>query len=849
MNRAAFKIALRELSGGLKGFWIYLACIMLGTAAIASAGSVTEVFSRGLASEARVLLGGDAMFGTSQRAFTQEERKFITGLGETTESAGLDIMASAGERRRQVNLRAVDENFPLIGTVTLSGADTSFQSALSRTSTKPGGELWGTVVSQSFLDAFDVKIGDTVEFGQINAIIRARLDGTPDRVGTPGSFAPEAMLSLDAVKEAGRLDPGQIFSTGFRVSFNSENNDFDTIEKTAKETFKDVGLRLREPSDAVDGLQNLLATLNSFLAIIGIASLVAGGVGVAQATTSFLGTRIASIAALKALGADSGTIRTAYMLQLGTLAFIGALIGMLIGAAAPYVLIALSANGVALPQTLGIYPAPLLKALALGMLAAAIFALPAIGRARATRPAALFRQLTQNAKTKTPFIETACAFGAAILLALLAIFTSANAAVTAMLLIGAILAWGVFILAAFLVRKLAGHLAKTAKGFWRLTLSNLGGPGSLAPTIVPALGLGLALLTLVASVQANLLRQISEIAPTNAPSLVFSQIPHGQIDQFDTLIAANKIEIEDPDAFRRAPFLQGRVIALNDIPIDKDKVAPSERWVVQGETSLTYLSKQPPEAELVEGAWWAEDYTGDLQVSLEMGVAKGLKVGLGDNIGFRVFGREVKANITSLRRVDWGTFGVSSNTAFILSPGTLEAARPYHVAIAKTPQNNEAAVIAAIGEALPDVVVFQTRPALATAARLFGNIAIAVNAAAAVVTIAGLLVLLGAFAAMARKRQTESALLKVFGAERKNILALYGAEFAFAGTAGAVIGAGLGISGAYPIVTQVFEAEWTFPWRESVGIAALAIGVSALGGISVGIATLRQKPARIFSAA
>ena len=856
MNRAALKIAFRELSGGLKGFWIYLACIMLGTAAIASAGSVTEVFSRGLTSEARVLLGGDALFTTRQRQFTPEESAYILDLGEVAESAGLDIMVSAGGRRRQVDLRGVDANYPLVGEVTLSGAPlkhdgTDFQSALASQSEGEGQDtLWGTVVSQSFLDAFDVEIGDTVQFGQIKAVIRARLDGTPDRVGSPGAFAPQAMLSLKPVKDAGYLEPGQIFAYGYRVSFKESNiGQFEAIEKTTKETFKDVGLRIREPSDAVDGLQQLLTTLNGFLSIIGIAALVAGGVGVAQATTSFLETRIASIAALKALGADSGSIRSAYVMQFGFLAFIGALIGMMIGAAAPYLLIALPANGIPLPKTLGIYPAPLLKALALGMLAAAIFALPAIGRARATRPAALFRQVSERVKTKTPMFERLSAFGAAALLAALAIFTSANTGVTAILLVGAMLAWAVFLLAAFLVRKLAGRLAKTANGFWLLMLSNLGGPGSLAPTIVPALGLGIALLTLVASVQANLLRQISETAPRNAPSLVFSQIPNDGVERFAALVADNNIEIGNSDVFRSAPFLQGRVTSLNDAPIDKDKVARSERWVVQGETSLTYLSKQPPEVELTKGEWWPEDYAGDLLVSVEIDVAKGLRVDVGDTIGFRIFGREVTATISSLRRVDWGTFSISSNTAFILSPGTLEAAKPYYVAIAKTPADNEDPLIAAIGKEFPDLVVFQTRPALATAARLFGNIATAVNAAAAVVTIAGLLVLLGAFAAMARKRQTEAALLKVFGAERKNILALYGAEFAFAGACGAIIGAGIGMAGAYPIVTQVFEAEWVFPWRESLGITGLAIGISALGGLSVGLATLRQKPRKIFSSA
>jgi len=639
VSRAAAKIALRELSGGLKGFWIYLACIILGTAAIASAGSVTEVFSRGLASEARVLLGGDVMFSVRQRQFTQDEREFIADLGTVTESVGLDMMASAGDRRRQVNLRGVDKKYPLVGTVRLSGGEPDFQQALAQRHGR-----WGAVVSQSFLDAFEVNIGDPVEFGQIKAIITARLDSTPDRVGTPGSFSPEAMLSFEPVKAAGRLELGQIFATGFRVALGEDiDQDFEAIEKSAKDTFDDIGLRVREPADAVDGLQNLLNTLNSFLSIIGIAALVAGGVGVSQATISFLETRIASIAALKALGASSDIIRTAYVLQLGILAFIGALIGVAIGAAAPYLLISLSANGIPLPQTLGVYPAPLLKALALGLLAATIFALPAIGRARATRPAALFRQITESTKTKTPALEKFGALAAALLLALLAIFTSTSPPMTGILLLGAIVTWGLFLGLAILVRKFAHHLAKSAKGFWRIMLSSLGGPGSLAPTIVPALGLGLALLTLVASVQANLIRQISATAPANAPSLIFSQIPYASIEEFDAIIANKTIDITDLDQFQRAPFLQGRVMTLNGNPIDKEKVAPSERWVIQGETSLTYLSQQPPEAELTAGSWWPENHTGDLQVSVETDVAKGLKVGLGDTIGFRIFGRDVSA--------------------------------------------------------------------------------------------------------------------------------------------------------------------------------------------------------------
>ncbi|MEM7768519.1 MAG: FtsX-like permease family protein, partial [Pseudomonadota bacterium] len=205
--------------------------------------------------------------------------------------------------------------------------------------------------------------------------------------------------------------------------------------------------------------------------------------------------------------------------------------------------------------------------------------------------------------------------------------------------------------------------------------------------------------------------------------------------------------------------------------------------------------------------------------------------------------------VASLRRVDWGTFGIGSNTAFIFSPGTLEAAKPYHVAIARTDAAAEQAIIDRLGGTLPEVVVFQTRPALAAAAEVFGDIGVAVNAVAGVVTLAGLLVLLGAFAAMARKRRAETAVLKTFGAERGSVLRLYASEFALAGAAGALIGAALGVGAAYPIVVQVFEAQWSWPWREVGAVFALAVGVSALGGASVGWRTLSQPPMRVLRGA
>jgi len=837
MSRLAWIIARRELAGGVRGFVIYLACIALGVFAIAAAGSVTEGFSRGLASEARTLLGGDAMFTASQRRATPDERAWMQARGSVSERISLNVMGEAGDVRQQVDIRAVDEQHPLIGADIVFGA-TDLREALSRQDGR-----WGVAVTPSLLETFELEIGDDIQLGNIAATIRARLDAEADGIGTPGVFGPEATIDIAALEEAGRLTNGQLFRSRYLMIL-PEGQTGEAISLAAEAEWGNGGLRYRGPEDAVDGLQRLLEMLNTFLSVIGIAALVAGGVGIAQACTAFLQSRVQSIAAFKALGAETQTIQMAYLIQLGTLALLGALIGVVLGAAMPFLIALLFGDRIPLPSVLAIYPAPLLRGALLGILAAAMFALPPLGRARATRPAALFRALGAEDQKSVPWIERAGSVLAALALVAVTILTSTTPVITGMLLAGSGAAWLLFLGTASVIRWVARRSLPAARGFGRLVLSNIAGPGSLAPTIAPALGLGLALLVFVVVIQANIIKQVKETAAANLPALFITQIPQSQATQFDAVIEAEGVDSSDPETFRRTPLIIGRVISLQGMPIDETSVAESERWVVDGEIGMPYIDRLPPEVEIIEGEWWPEDYDGALLVSIEADAARGLGLGIGDMIGFRVFGRDVEARVSSLRNVDWGSFG--ANTAFILSPGTLEAAQPQHIAIVQVEAGGEAAIIDGLAIDFPNVVIFQTRETLATAGRLLGNISIAINAAVSIVLFAGLLVLFGAFASMARERRNEAALLKTFGASRPQVFGLYASEFGLSGAVAGLIGTAIGTAAAWPVVTLQFEAAWTVPWTELGAIFSIAILVSAAGGLVVGIRTLSHPPMRVL---
>ena len=61
------RFALRELRGGLRGFYVFIACIALGVMAIAGVGAVASGLADGLAREGRTILGGDLSFSLSLR--------------------------------------------------------------------------------------------------------------------------------------------------------------------------------------------------------------------------------------------------------------------------------------------------------------------------------------------------------------------------------------------------------------------------------------------------------------------------------------------------------------------------------------------------------------------------------------------------------------------------------------------------------------------------------------------------------------------------------------------------------------------------------------------------------------
>src|SRR5207244_7659846 len=86
-------------------------------------------------------------------------------------------------------------------------------------------------------------------------------------------------------------------------------------------------IRIAAFDESQPGLRRFFSQLATYLGLVGLASLLVGGVGIASTVTTFLRRQLATIAILKCLGAGSRVLLATYLIQTLSLALVGSLVG------------------------------------------------------------------------------------------------------------------------------------------------------------------------------------------------------------------------------------------------------------------------------------------------------------------------------------------------------------------------------------------------------------------------------------------------------------------------------------------------------------------------------------------
>jgi putative ABC transport system permease protein len=270
-------------------------------------------------------------------------------------------------------------------------------------------------------------------------------------------------------------------------------------------------------------------------------------------------------------------------------------------------------------------------------------------------------------------------------------------------------------------------------------------------------------------------------------------------------------------------MVPGRLTVINDIAV-KDDAEYSQDRALQRDLVLSGGKELPIGNVITEGSWFTQDSIAE--VSIAEGLAKRLKLKLGDQLIFDIGGQEVNASIASLRKVDWGS--MKPNFYILFSADLVEQLPLNYLTSFYVPAENSDQLTNII-RTYPGITLLDMSQVLIQVQTLLGQVTLAVEYLLILVLLAGVLVLLAALHSSLDDRLQQGAVLRTLGAKRQQLQLMQWFEFILMGALAGIIA----VAGAevicWILYQRLFELE--YPWHLNYWFwlpALSAILISAL---------------------
>ncbi|HET6466731.1 MAG TPA: FtsX-like permease family protein [Nitrospiria bacterium] len=845
MNRFVLKMAWREARSSYRHLLFFLSSIAIGVGSIVGTGNVSSNLEAMTFHESRNLLAAD-LEARLNRPLSSEEEAFLPDLTRegvrfvrVTELHGMAMTKDAA-MSQLVELKAVEPGYPFYGRLKIDpSASDPFLDPDA---------LW---VQEALLIRLHLRVGDPVKLGEALFTVRGVIRQEPDRVAGTFSLGPRVLLSQEGLRRTGLIQPGSRMTDRYLFKAPPSKTPED-LKTELSGRWKPESVQIHTYRDAQPRLSRFLENFTTYLGLVGLITLIIGGIGVASNIHTFLAERIGTIAILKCLGCSSSSILMIYLLLALFLGGIGSLIGIVLGMGVYYALLPFLAGF--LPPDFLLRPMPLaaVRGLAMGLLVTLLFSLWPLRMVRRWAPSRVFREEVEAERKGLPDRRT-LVLAAIILLGCLGLslwqagsWRLGGWAAAAIGVAVPVLLAGAWVMLR-LLKRVGRRLSILQRSLiLRYGIGNLSRPGRQIVTIVLSIGIGVTILLTLAQVERNLLSQLRQNVPQDAPGLFFIDLQPDQKPPFENLM--KRWDLKKP--LELTPLVRSRLYAVDGKAVSEMQTGNRpDGWYFTREYVLTYQRDLPGHNTIQRGKWWDGSSGADSAdamplISVETEAAKHLGIDLGSTVTFDIQGLRVTGRIASLRDVDWGS--MTTNFFFIFAPGALDLAPVTYVATASTRPEDDLTVQNAVLGAFPNITVINLREVLETIAGILKEIIRTVQFMAAFGLLVGLIVLSGAIAATRARRRHEMVLFKTLGATRPTLIAMMAVEYALLGLVAATVGGLLSTGLSWGIVHFFLEVPWRFdPPTLLIGLLATVI-VTITGGFLTTYRILGQKPLAVL---
>ncbi|WP_151994802.1 putative ABC transporter permease subunit YbbP [Buttiauxella massiliensis] len=778
--------------------WLALS---LAVACVLALGNISDRMEQGLNQQSRDFMAGDRALRSSREVpeeWLDQAKKDGLKVGKQLTFA---TMTFSGDTPQLASVKAVDEVYPMYG-----------QLDTNPVGLKP--EPGSVLLAPRLMALLNLKVGDSLDVGDTTLRIAGEVIQEPDSGFNPFQMAPRLMMNLADVEKTGAVQPGSRIS--WRYKFGGTPAQLDKFEKFVVPLLKPEQRWYGMEQD--DGaLGKSLERSQQFLLLSALLTLLLAVAAVAVAMNHYCRSRYDLVAILKTLGAGRAALRKLIIGQWLMVLALAAVTGGAAGLVFEAVLMRLLKP--VLPAALP--PAslwPWVWAIGSMVVISLLVGLRPYRLLLATQP---LRVLRRDAVANVWPLKIYLPVIFIVVVALLALLMGGSTLLWAVLAGTVVLAalcgivgWGVLkLLKKLTLKNLALRLAvnRLLRQPWA-TLSQLA-----------AFSLSFMLLALLLVLRGDLLDRWQQQLPPESPNYFLLNIATEQVQPVKEFLAEHQII---PESFY--PIVRVRMTAINGKSTEGN---PDE--ALNRELNLTWQSQKPTHNPILAGSWPPKAG----EVSMDEGVAKRLKIKLGDTVTFMGDTQDFSAKVSSLRKVDWES--LRPNFYFIFPPGALDNQPQSWLTSFHLDGKN--GVLTQLNREFPTVSLLDIGAILRQVGQVLEQVSRALEVMVVLVTACGVLLLLAQVQVGMRQRHQELVVYRTLGAGKRLLRTTLWCEFAVLGFVSGLVAA-IGAETALGLLqTRVFDFPWEPDWRLWVILPLTGAVLLSLCGGWLGIRLLKGK--------
>ena len=796
-------LSFRELRGSFNEFKIVVASIFLGVFIITAVGSISENLKSEIKNKRVEMLGGNFELSTTYQEFPNNIKSWLEKNGKTTHLIELRTMLSYNSqsllKRRIVELKAVDNNYPLVGKVLTS----PYQNVKLSLGTKKNEKK--ILIDKSLKDQLGIEVGDFVYLGKSKFKINGIIEKEPDRMFSFATFGPRVLLSKDALKETGLIKAGSLIKYKTKFIPNNENKINlaflnDLVEGT--------NVSIRSIENTTNNFNNFVDRTSIFISLVGLITLLISGVGISNGVKGYIIKKTKNIAIMKSLGAKNSKVLNIYLNQILMIFLVSIIPAIMLGVSIPYFFSSIISQELFNTFEPSIFLHPILISFLYGLITCILFTILPLLKTYKIKPIELIRKSSENSLNETTYKIKGIIF---ILISILCVLTmnlindkKLSFYILISMTVSFVLIYGLTNLKFYILSKIKFKLGTTFEYIRKaITKSN-----SFARSIVISFSIGLSLLITLNIIESSLDKRITAAINQQAPSHFLIDIQPQQIEKIKT----TALSILGDNNFNSQPMLRGRITELNNQSVQGLKVDKEVEWVLRRDRAFSWSNKIPNNTKLISGEWWPENYDGPLLVSIGDKIAKGLNLKIGDKIKFNILGRNFEAQIFNTREIIWENMDI--NFIFILSNSNIENAPHSWIATTKNiGQNLNNSFVEKIVSEFSNISSISIEESYKSIKSILNLLIIIINSIALVTLFSGIIVLAGIIDVGKKDKLYEVAILKILGATPKRVAYLWFKEYFIIGLISSVVSLIIGFLVSYVLLNYIFNIEIYFDFK------------------------------------